>query len=92
MDYVVGAVTSSLHHCLKYIMNGMLITFKAEEIIFMIKNVVVHFIKSEDYKDRNIHAFKDVEWVPKSIVLRRLKISKATRMAANCFRKHEIPF
>ena len=40
-------------------MNGMLITVKTKNTISMIKkNMVVLFIKVEDFKDRNIHAFK----------------------------------
>jgi hypothetical protein len=45
---VARAVASSLHQCLKYIMNGMLITIKVEEKISMIKNMVVSFIEEED--------------------------------------------
>jgi hypothetical protein len=37
--HAAGAVTSSLHQCLKYIMNGMLVIVKAEETVYMIKNV-----------------------------------------------------
>jgi hypothetical protein len=41
-------------------MNEMLVTVKAEETLSMIKNVAIPFIKVEDYKDNNIHAFKIV--------------------------------
>jgi hypothetical protein len=40
--HAAGTVTSSLHQCLKYIMNRMLGTIKAEETVFMV-NVVTHF-------------------------------------------------
>jgi len=71
--HAAGAVTSSLHQCLKYIMNEMLITVKTEETISMIKNVVVPFIKVEDCRDKNIHAFEIVnaECVPEGTVLGR---------------------
>eukprot|EP00258_Populus_trichocarpa_P030959 XP_024446978.1 uncharacterized protein LOC112325244 [Populus trichocarpa] len=58
--HAAGAVASSLHQCLKYIMNGMLVTVKAEETISMIKNVVVPFIEADDCKGNNIHAFEIV--------------------------------
>jgi hypothetical protein len=35
--HAAGAVTSPLHQCLKYIMNGMLVTVKDEETVSMIK-------------------------------------------------------
>jgi len=75
-------------------MNGMLITIKAEETIYMIKNVVVPFIKAEHYRDKNIHNFEimNAQWVFEDMMLRRLKILEATRMAVNCFKKHKIPF
>ena len=39
-------------------MNGMPVNVKAEEIVSMIRNVVTPFIKVEDYRDMNIHAFE----------------------------------
>jgi hypothetical protein len=39
-------------------MNGIPVTVKAEEIVSMIRNVVVPFIKVEDYRDENIHTFE----------------------------------
>ncbi|XP_073261622.1 uncharacterized protein [Populus alba] len=65
-----GAVTSSLHQCLKYIANGVLVTVKAEETISMVRNVAVPFIEAEDCKDGNLHAFEVVntEWVPENTV------------------------
>jgi len=71
--HAAGAVISSLHQCLKYIMNEMLIIVKTEEIIYMIKNVVVPFIKVEDCRDKNIHTFEIVnaECVPEGAVLGR---------------------
>jgi len=56
--HVTGAINSLLHQCLKDIMNGMLITIKAKETVSMIRNVGIPFIKVEDYKDKNIDAFK----------------------------------
>ncbi|XP_073260913.1 uncharacterized protein [Populus alba] len=89
-----GAVPSSLHQCLKYIMNGMLVTVKAEETISMVKNVTIPFLEAEDCTDENLHAFEIVntEWVPESTVLRKPKISTATKMAVRCFLEHGIPF
>jgi hypothetical protein len=81
--HAAGAVASSLHQCLKYVMNGMLVTVKAEETVSMIKNVVVPFIEADDCKDNNIHAFEivNIDWVPENTVLRRPRISEAARMA-----------
>ncbi|XP_073261997.1 uncharacterized protein [Populus alba] len=92
--HAAGAVTSSLHQCLKYIMNGMLITVKAEETISMIKNVAIPFIETEDCRDGNIHAFEIVnaEWVPEGTVLRKPKIPEMAKMAAKCFLKNGVPF
>jgi len=91
---VARALASSLHQCLKYIMNGMLITIKVEEKISMIKNMVVSFIEEEDCRNKNIRALKiiNVEWVPEGMILRRLKILEAIMMVVNCFLKHGIPF
>jgi hypothetical protein len=55
--HIAKAINSSLHQCLKYIMNGMLVTIKAEETFLMIKSMVVPFIEVRDYKDIDIHAF-----------------------------------
>ena len=92
--HTAGAVTSSLHQCLKYIMNGMLVTVKAEETISMIQNVDIPFIEAEDCKDDNIHAFEIVntDWVPENTVLKKPKISEAARMAAQCFLERGISF
>ena len=60
MDSLAGAVTFSLHQCLKYIANELLITIKAEETISMIKNVAIPFIEADDCRDRNIHTFEVV--------------------------------
>jgi hypothetical protein len=53
-----GAVTSSLHQYLKYIMNEMIVTVKAKETVSMIKSMAIPFIEAEDCKDKNVHAFK----------------------------------
>jgi len=92
--HAAGVVASSLHQCLKYVMNGMLVTVKAEETISMIKNVAVPFIEADDCKDNNIHAFEIVntDWVPENTVLRRPRISEAARMATQCFLERGIPF
>jgi len=89
-----GAITSSLHQCLKYIVNGILITVKAEETISMVRNVADPFNEAEDCRDGSLHAFEVVntEWVLENIVLRKPKILEATKMAAKGFLKHKIPF
>nr|XP_034900655.1 LOW QUALITY PROTEIN: uncharacterized protein LOC118038417 [Populus alba] len=89
-----GAVTSSLHQCLKYIANGVLVTVKAEETISMVRNVAVPFIEAEDCRDGNLHAFEIVntEWVPENTVLRKPEISEATKMGAKICLKNKIPF
>jgi hypothetical protein len=92
--HAAGAVTSSLHQCLKYIMNGMLVTVKAEETVSMINNVVVPFIEAEDCNDEYSHAFEIVnnDWVPENTVIRMPRISEAARRAAQCFLERKIPF
>jgi hypothetical protein len=92
--HATGAETSSLHQCLKYIINGTLVKVKAEETFSMTRNVSVRYIKAEDCKDGNFHAFEIVntKWVPENIVLRRPIISDTTRMIAKCFLKHGLPF
>ena len=92
--HAAGAVASSLHQCLKYIINEMLVTVKAEETVSMIKNVSVPFIEADDCKDNNIHTFEIVntDWVPENTVLRRPRISEAARMATQCFLERGIPF
>jgi hypothetical protein len=66
-------VILSLHQCLKYIMNRMLVIVKAKEIVYMVRNMVVPFIEVEDCKDGNIHVLKiiNTDWVPENMVLRR---------------------
>jgi hypothetical protein len=92
--HAVGAVASSLHQCLKYIMNGMLITVKAEETVSMIKNVAIPFIEAEDCRDGNVHAFEimNTEWVPEGAMLRKPRIPEAAKMVARCFLKNRAPF
>jgi hypothetical protein len=92
--HAAGAMASSLHQCLKYIMNGMLITVKAEETFFMIKNVAIPFIEAEACRDGIIHAFEIVnaEWVPEGAVLRKPRIPETTKMAAKYFLKNGAPF
>jgi hypothetical protein len=87
-------VTSSLHQCLKYIINGTIVKVKAEETLSMIRNVSVLYIEAEDCKDGNLHAFEIVntEWIPENMVLRRPIISDTARMIAKCFFKHGLPF
>ncbi|XP_034899372.1 uncharacterized protein [Populus alba] len=89
-----GAFTPSLRQCLKYIANGVLVIVKAEETISMVRNVAVPFIEAKDYKDGNLYAFEVVntEWMPENTVVRKPEISEATKMAANNFLKHKIPF
>lgn len=92
--HIVKTLNLLLHQCLKYIMNDMLVTIKAEEIIFMVKNMVVPFIEARDYKDRDIHAFKiiNIKWVLENIVLRRPMVLEEMKMITKCFLKHGIPF
>jgi len=44
--HAARAVAFSLHQCLKYIMNEMLITINAEKTVSMIKNMVIPFIEN----------------------------------------------
>jgi len=92
--HAAGAVASSLHQCLKYIMNGMLITVKAEETVSMIKNMAIPFIEAEDCRDGNIHAFEimNAERVPEGAVLRKPRIPETAKMAAKYFLKNEASF
>ena len=92
--HAAGAVTSSLHQCLKYIINGTLVKVKAEETLSMIRNVSVPYVETEDCKDGNLHAFEIVntEWVPENTVLRKPMISDTAKMIAKCFLKHGLPF
>jgi len=48
--HTAGIIASSLYQFLKYIMNEMLIIIKVEEIVFMIKNVIIPFIEAKDYR------------------------------------------
>jgi hypothetical protein len=85
--HTAGAMASSLHQCLKYMMNRIMIIVKTEEIISIIRNMAIPFIEVEDCRDGNIHAFEimNVKWVPKGAALRKPRISKATRMVPNDF-------
>ena len=92
--HAARALAFSLHQGLKYIMNEMLITVKAEEIVSMIENVAIPFIRAEDYRDENIHAFEiiNAEWIPEGVVLRKPRIPEAAKMTVKCFLMNEIPF
>ena len=91
--HAAGAVTSLLHQCLKYIANGVLVTVKAEETISMLKNVADPFIEAEDCTDGNLHAFEVVnaEWVLENTIIRKPRISEATKTTAKKLLKNEIP-
>ena len=58
----------------------------------MLKNVAVPFIEAEDCTNRNLYAFEVVntEWVPKNTIIRKPRISEATKTAAKNLLKHEI--
>jgi hypothetical protein len=92
--HVVGTITSFLHQCLKYIVNGALVTVRAEETLAMIQNVVVPYMEVEGSKYGNLHAFEIVnkDWVLENSVLRKPAIFEAARMAARYFLKHKLPF
>ena len=92
--HYAGVVTSLLHQCLKYIDNGVLVTVKAKETISMLINVMVPFIEAKDCKGGNLHAFEvvNIEWVPENTMVRKPKLSKATKMAIKSFFKHKISF
>jgi len=71
-----GVVTSSLLQCLKYIINGTLVTIRAKETLAMIQNVVVTYIEAKESKDENLHTFEivNIYWVLENSVLRKLAI------------------
>ena len=79
---------SEVHHE-QYIGNN-----QGQRNSFCDKKCVVPFIEAEDCRDKNIHASKimNTKWVPANNVLRKLKVLETTRMTANCFLKHGIPF
>ena len=87
-------VTSSLHQCLKYIVNETLVIVKTEETLIMVQNMIVSYIEAEGSKDKNPHAFEIVNtyWVLENMVLRKLIISQATKMATKYFLRHKLPF
>jgi len=58
--HATSTITSSLHQCLKYIMNGTLVTLKAKETLVMVKNMAIPYIEAEGSKDENLHAFEIV--------------------------------
>jgi len=92
--HAARAVASSLHQRVKFIINGNLVTVRAEETLSMIKNVSIPYIETEESKDGNLHAFEVVsaEWVPENTVRRRPEISEAAKMVAKYFLKHGLPF
>ncbi|XP_073268737.1 uncharacterized protein [Populus alba] len=92
--HAARAVASSLHQRVKFIINGNLVTVRAEETLSMIKNVSIPYIETEESKDENMHAFEVVnaEWVPENTVRRKPEISEAAKMATKYFLKHGLPF
>jgi len=49
----------------------------------MVRNVLIPYIKAEERKDGNMHAFEVVnsEWVSKNTIRRKSKISEVAKMA-----------
>jgi hypothetical protein len=92
--HAARAVASSLHQRVKFIINGNLVTVKAEEALTIVRNMSIPYIEVEESKDRNLHAFEVVnaEWVPENTVRRKPEVSEAARMAAKYFLKHGLPF
>jgi hypothetical protein len=45
--HATGAMTSFLHQCLKYIVNGILVTVKAEETLTMVQNMTIPYIEAK---------------------------------------------
>jgi hypothetical protein len=58
--HTVGAIASSLHQKVKFIINVSLITIKAEEVLPMIKNMVIPYIETEYNTGDNLHDFEVV--------------------------------
>lgn len=72
-----------LHQRVNFIINGSLITM-TKETLSMINNMVVSYVETKDNANENLHVFKvvNVEWVLKNTMIRKPKISKASKMAA----------
>ena len=87
-------MTSSLHQCLKYIVNGTSIIIKVEETLVMVQNMAIPYIEAKETKDENFHAFEivNIEWVLENSMLRKLVISEAERMTTKYFLRHRLPF
>jgi hypothetical protein len=81
--YATRVVVSPLHQRVNFIINGSLITM-IKETLSMIKNVVVSYVETKDNANRNLHVFKvvHVEWVLKNTMIRKPKISKASKIVA----------
>jgi hypothetical protein len=64
--HAARAVASSLHQRVKFIINGNLVTVKAEEVLTTVRNMSVPYVEAEESQDGNLHAFEvvNVEWVP----------------------------
>jgi hypothetical protein len=45
--HATGAMTSFLHQCLKYIVNGTLVTVKAEETLTMVQNMTIPYTEAK---------------------------------------------
>jgi len=54
------AVASSLHQRVKFIINGNLVTVKANEVLNTMRNVSVPYVEVEESKDGNLLAFEVV--------------------------------
>lgn len=66
--HAAQAIASSLHQRVEFIINGNLMTVKAEEALNMVRNMSVPYVEVEESNDRNLHAFEvvNVEWVPEN--------------------------
>lgn len=64
--HVIVSLSSSLHQCFKYIMNGTSVTVNAKKTLTIMQNVTVPYIEAEGSKDTNLRAFEIVEAIKKT--------------------------
>lgn len=77
--HLTGVVPSTLHQWLKYVMNNTMVTVKAEEALWMTKNMSVPYIKINEVIESPFHFFEVVqeEFVSEDAPIPKPSLSRA---------------
>jgi hypothetical protein len=83
--HAAGAVPSSLHQCVKYVKDGVLITIKAEEALILAKHASIPYIEAAETLESSFQTFEIVnaEWIEEGTPLIKEPTPKEVMMNAH---------